>query len=388
MLYRGLSLSPKYTLPTPMLHSSNLIGAVVLTLTSASLAPAPAWLQAPAQGAQEAKEIRCDLDLTRPGAMSDIISNALDLGFGMDLDTTLAYLNAESKRHATGGELLAASASHFGLSKEALTAEVEKYRHCNCDHPPIVEGQITARSLAATDEEPASIDAASPEVTQFARDVTVHVVLHEMAHALVREFDLPVLANEETLADAFATYYLTTHMPDRAFDVIQARTRSLMIEANEVPRNEWSVDGEHNSDARRAFQIAAVAIAADPEKYRPIAVEVGMSASKISGAADYGTEIHRSWRRLLRDLWLPEGHPVKEARFKADEDIPFIKNLCAEGLRDELTAALTRFDWHSQVTIHLTSSEGGAAWSRSRRTITVNREYVQRFVAQGKTLKD
>ena len=172
-------------------------------------------------------------------------------------------------------------------------------------------------------------------------------------------------------------------MPDRAFDVIRARTRSLMIEANEVPRHEWRVDGEHNNDARRAHQIAAVAIAADRQKYAPIAAEVGLSPSKIKGAADYGTEIHRSWRRLLSPLWLPKGSPIREARFQADDSNPFIKNLCAEGLREELTAALHRFDWHSQVKIHFKDAQGGASWSRSRRTITVNREYAQRFVLQG-----
>ena len=84
---------------------------------------------------------------------------------------------------------------------------------------------------------------------------------------MVREFDLPILSNEEAMADAFATHYLTMHMPDRALDVLMARTTSLMIEAGELPRDQWPISGEHESDARRAFQIAAWAIAADPAKY-------------------------------------------------------------------------------------------------------------------------
>jgi hypothetical protein len=62
-----------------------------------------------------------------------------------------------------------------------------------------------------------------------------------MGHALVREFDVPILGNEETLADAFATHYLTTYLRDRALAVLDARVRSLMIEASEVPRARWTV---------------------------------------------------------------------------------------------------------------------------------------------------
>ena len=54
-----------------------------------------------------------------------------------------------------------------------------------------------------------------------------------------------------------------------------------------------------------------------------------------------------------------------------------------DGLGEELTTALQRFDWHSHVEIVFAEGEGGASWSRSKRTITVREEYVRRFVAQG-----
>src|SRR5690606_28871599 len=140
------------------------------------------------------------------------------------------------QRYATGPELLRATAAHFGIGEAVLSAEVQRFEHCNCDH--------------------GSGDGAPAAVTQFARAVTLHVVLHELGHALVREFDLPVLGNEETVADAFATCYLTTYLPDRAVDVLSARVTSLMIEAEDAAAIDWS--GEHEPDARRAFRIAAL----------------------------------------------------------------------------------------------------------------------------------
>ena len=364
-----------------MAPKSNLGGVALLGLTLFGFAPLSAMSHEAAQAHPAPQEIHCDLDLSKPGKMSDIVSNALTLGLSQPESQVRAYLDAAAPKAATGAELLESAAKHFSISKETLTAEVEKYRHCNCTHPPLVEGQITARSNNGGGDE--VLEYSDP--TQFAKDVTLHVVLHELAHALVREFDLPVLANEESLADAFATHYLTTYLPDRAFDVIRARTQSLMIEAAEVPRAEWSVNGEHNSDARRAFQIAAIAVAADPNKYRPIALEVGMNENDIRKAADYGTEIHRSWRRLLRDYRMPEGMTSNESRLRIDEESPFIEALTQGGLAEECRAAVSSFDWHSTVTISFVNGRGGASWSRSKRTITVNSEYVQRFVTQGET---
>lgn len=230
-------------------------------------------------------------------------------------------------------------------------------------------------------------DARDETVSKFAADVTVHVVLHELAHALVREFDLPILANEETLADAFATYYLTTYLPDRAFDVLNARIKSLMIEAKAVPKADWEFNGEHNHDARRAYQIAALALAADDQKYADLAALADMTENDIKRARDYGTEIHRSWRRILKPLLMPGDTESKEVRFEFDGSNPIIKQLKSQKAMQEMERAIRRFDWHSQVTLSFAEGEGGAGWNRSRRKITVYSEYIARFIRHGSLAK-
>ncbi len=216
----------------------------------------------------------------------------------------------------------------------------------------------------------------------FAEDVLLHVVLHEVGHGLIREFDLPILGNEETMADAFATHYVTHFLPNRALDVLAARTTSLMIEAREVPRDKWPVTGEHNNDARRAHQIAALAVAADPEKYTALAKRLGMSDNQINSARDYGSEIHRSWRRILKPLMMPDGARSKEARIKFDPSDKLLAQIRSGRLVGEIESALTRFDWHSQVTVSFMQGDGGAGWSRSKRTVTVYTEYIRRFIKQ------
>jgi hypothetical protein len=122
-------------------------------------------------------------------------------------------------------------------------------------------------------------------------------------------------------------------------------------------------------------------------------VRSGRWQANIKDAVDYGAEIHRSWRRVLEPLWMPEGQRSREARVKCD---PMMKSFASmpvstgEGAVDvegEIASIITRFDWHSQVTVHLAAGAGGAAWARSKRTITVNAAYVQRFVDQGQRVK-
>ncbi len=334
----------------------------------------------------------CTVDLSRTGDMRVIVSNTLITGLNQPDPSVGRFLAGAEQRFATGPELLAATAKHFKLDEAMLAAEVDRYRHCTCTMADVIGGVPETKDRAgeragvgdvadAGGGGDAAKAEASAEVSAFAKDVTLHVVLHELAHALIREFDLAVLGNEETAADAFATYYLTTYMPDRALDVLKARVTSLAIEASESPVDHWR--GEHDHDGRRAFQIAAMAVAADAQKYAPVGEIVGMGERDIARAKDYGAENRRSWRRALAPLWMPEGEASKEARVMYDPGHPFTRNLCGEGIAGEIEGAIKRFDWHSTVTVRFVDGEGGAGWSRSSRTITVNSQYVRRFVAQG-----
>jgi hypothetical protein len=312
----------------------------------------------------------CEVDLRAVGGMEDVLSNALYRGLGQDHARVRTFLPGAREGCADGDELLRRAAAEFGLDERVVAAEVERYRHVNC-------------GPEAPDDAPWTPESA---LTPFAADVTLHVALHELGHALIREFDLPVLSNEETMADAFATHYLTTHLPERAPAALLARVESLLFEAGEVPRAEWDVAGEHDSDARRAHQIAALAVAADHERYRAVGAAVGMDDEAVRESRDWGAEVHRGWRRALGPLWMPAGQTSSETQVDVDVGGPRADELRACGLLDELAGALGRFDWHSQVSLRFLPGEGTAGWSRKERAITVREGYLARFVAQGRAL--
>lgn len=340
-----------------------------------------AWAQPePPREAEPAAKCKVDLRLT--GTMADVVSNVLLRVMKRPQAGVRTFLKEAKDKYVNGQDLMEAAAKHFGIDAATMAQEVERMRHTNCDHP--FGSEFYGRKDERLGELRPSVEY-GVSITPFARDVATHVVLHEIAHALVREFDLPVLANEETMADAFATHYLIHHMPERAAAVIAARVKSLMVEAKEVPREKWPVNGEHNNDARRAFQIAALAVAADEKKFAALIGIAEMTAADVRKAKDYGADMHRAWRRTLEPLMMPEGKPSDEAGVECEEGC-FTDASGAE-LIAEMERALTRFDWHSQVMVKFVPDDGGASWNRSRRTVTVNSAYLKRFVEQGEKIE-
>lgn len=346
---------------------NSTLASVLLVISLSACLPKEALSQDP-QWIPE-----CTIDLNRPAMMSDVLSNALLRRYGKPESDVSEFLASQQPKCETGYELAMAAAKEFGLTEQAIIQSVEGFRHCNCSHAGGEQFyKAKLPELGETDG----------KVSEFAEKVLTHVVLHELGHAIVREFDLPILGNEETLADAFATHYLVTELPDLAFGILQARVASLMIEANELPRSRWTVKGEHNSDARRAYQIVALAVAEDAEKYSPLASLVEMSERDLSRAADYATEIHRSWRRILRPLRMPPGMSSREFRMGVDGDSLFSESLQGSAMLGVVEKAMRSFDWHSSVSLYFAGGEGGAGWNRSRRMITVYDEYVHRFNCQ------
>ena len=364
-----------------------MCGSGLPAALAAQVAPQPAppaASVAPPAGVEPKPQLpampTCNIDFATPKGIRDTISNVLLRAERRPESEVKAFLRLDAvKRFATGDELRDAAADHFNIDRKRFETLVEYWRHINCKHAAVPGYAVPDAVL-----EVAAGAALSPvPVSAFAADVTIHVVLHEMGHAVIREFDLMVLGNEETMADAFATHMLTEHFPEHAARVLSARVTSLMIEADEVPRDQWTVRGEHDSDARRAYQIAALAIAADASKYESVADLVGMSERERKNARDYGSDIHRAWRRTLAPLMMPEGKHSKEARFRADEATREFVDAGDPSLRATVESVLKRIDWHSQVTVDFVGGDGGAAWSRSNRTITVNGEYLRRFITQG-----
>jgi hypothetical protein len=220
--------------------------------------------------------------------------------------------------------------------------------------------------------------AAQEEATLSERtmDALVHVVAHEIGHAFLREFDLPILGPEEAIADDFATVYVHLTFPDRAGAIVSARA-----DQNRADGEEAGPFSEYVDDDQRAGRMICVLYGLDPERHADLPGRYGMDEDAAATCRDLGPEVGRSWRRLIDGYRMPEDARVTEVRLTGD-DIPLTRFIADSRLGADAGRMLRAIDWHSQVTLAIEDCDGAAEWSRSERRITICDAYVERFEAQ------
>ncbi|QPH53034.1 DUF4344 domain-containing metallopeptidase [Pontivivens ytuae] len=215
--------------------------------------------------------------------------------------------------------------------------------------------------------------AAQDRMLSGTKRALTHIIAHEIGHALIREFDLPILGNEEVMADTFATIALHEATPNRIEEIILARVAAWRAE-NDAEQ----LYAEHPSDARRAAQAMCLLYGLDPDRFEPAARADGMTGEEAADCRDRVPEIARAWRRIVAPLRMPEGSRVTEVRVIVGEG-PWEQALRRSRLPDTMEDLLAAFDWHSQITLHFDHCEGGASWSRNSRTILVCDDLIERL---------
>lgn len=218
--------------------------------------------------------------------------------------------------------------------------------------------------------------AGAADLAPATQDALLHVIAHEMGHAMLREFDLPILGPEEDIADDFATVFLHLALPERAAAAVAARARQNLADGEAA-----GPFSEYRDDAQRAGRSVCLLYGLDPGRYQALADAFGLTGDEAAACRDFAPEVGRSWRRLLEAHRLPPGARVTEARVTLD-DSPAAQAFAAAGLQDRALALLAWIDWHSQVTLAVQACDGGASWARNGRTITLCAAYIERFQQQ------
>lgn len=213
-------------------------------------------------------------------------------------------------------------------------------------------------------------------VSQTTRDALLHVVAHEIGHAIIREFDLPVLGPEEDIADDFATVYIYMMFPERADEIITARARQNLAD-NEQP----GMFSEYRADNQRAGRSVCMLYGLNPDRFPGLAGTFALSGDEAANCRDFATEVGRSWRRIIADYRMPAGVRITEARIRS-EDTPQIETLVRTNFVDDAYKLLSGIDWHSNITLSIEQCDGATSWSRNGRRITLCDAYIQRFEEQ------
>lgn len=101
-------------------------------------------------------------------------------------------------------------------------------------------------------------------------DAITFVFLHEMGHALVDQYKLPVTGNEEDAADRLSSFVCIEELGDEGVRAILAAADAMRIEAKMKTTSERDLADEHLLQEQRFFNSLCMVYGANPDKHQNI----------------------------------------------------------------------------------------------------------------------
>jgi hypothetical protein len=136
--------------------------------------------------------------------------------------------------------------------------------------------------------------------TRAALNAAVQFVLaHEIGHALIDQYDLPVLGKEEDAADAFAAYLLADNPKFGPLTAISAAAvfDAMVPMKAKLDDSDWA--DEHSYPRQRVFQYLCWVYGSDPGRFKAIAGKNGLPRDRAARCGDEWKQINRSWDAVL-----------------------------------------------------------------------------------------
>jgi putative metallopeptidase DUF4344 len=159
-----------------------------------------------------------------------------------------------------------------------------------------------AHLLAASDPRIAKLDGAQQvRLTEFVVGNTLFVLTHELGHAVIGIFQLPVLGKEEDAADTFATLALLHVGTKYAHGVLTDAARGLVLLAKRDAElgEPLRFYEEHGLDQQRAYQIACLLFGSAPRRFGDLADQAKLPPERRETCVQDLAEAQDSWFRLL-----------------------------------------------------------------------------------------
>ncbi|MFN3329530.1 MAG: DUF4344 domain-containing metallopeptidase, partial [Pyrinomonadaceae bacterium] len=138
----------------------------------------------------------------------------------------------------------------------------------------------------------------SEESRKKAFDAMKFVFLHEISHALIDVYQLPITGNEEDAADRLSSIICLEKLGEEGVQSILAIADAFKIEAKRKPFKTRNLADEHLMQEQRAFVSLCMIYGSDPNKYSYIAKKY-LPADRTQSCLSEYEKILRSWSGLL-----------------------------------------------------------------------------------------
>ena len=164
-------------------------------------------------------------------------------------------------------------------------------------------------------------DGQPDDAGSYAYDVFVHTFYHELAHAMIDVYDLPITGLEENVADQFAALMLSytyddeeghslgqdmlhnvgTHYlyEDEYWNVICPEQAETPEDAEWCAHSYWDV---HGSDIQRFYNISCYTYGSDPTYNEDLIKDGWLPEERAANCEFEYWQINSSWNRLLDEF--------------------------------------------------------------------------------------
>lgn len=148
---------------------------------------------------------------------------------------------------------------------------------------------------------------ANPEnLGQAVMDVVIHTLFHELAHALIATYELPIVGKEEDAADNLAAVLSIEYFENGAEIAISAADL-FYLEGDEIVEFEeadfWD---EHSLDLQRYYATLCHVYGSDDTQYAYLLEETGFSDERAELCIGDYERMTNNWLTLLDAYMSPE----------------------------------------------------------------------------------
>jgi hypothetical protein len=122
------------------------------------------------------------------------------------------------------------------------------------------------------------------------------ILFHEVGHALIHQWDLPVVGREEDAVDAFSTIFMTEIVEEGEFALAGADFFYYLARIGKLREVDFA--DEHSFDKQRAYSIACWVYGSNTKRYAFL--RSVLPVGRRVRCADEYRQLKKAWFRFLR----------------------------------------------------------------------------------------
>lgn len=134
------------------------------------------------------------------------------------------------------------------------------------------------------------------------QDVFLHTLLHEVAHAIIAQFEIPTLGKEEDAADNLANVLLLEYIEDGDLIALNAADMFALEDQDIETLEQSDFWGEHSLDIQRYYTTVCHVYGALPDDNEALIESGELSEERADRCIDEYAQISADWLYVLEGL--------------------------------------------------------------------------------------